>query len=257
MEGPASVWLGAHGESIVACLSAADSVMPMTPATRQRRRLPAEIYWRRRLLILAAVLLVAWVIVQFVNEPGDSKKTSSAPTTPTVRVIPTEAGPPNGKISVELAAATGACDPEKVRVTPSVQNGQFVDGVVKVSLIVNSTQKNACTLNAKTADLLVVISANDSAIWDSSVCKESFLAEPVTISSQWATVAKTTWSGRGSVPNCSNEEAFGSPGKYVIKAATLGGEPGSDGFNLVRRPTEKPEESPATEPGKKSVDPKN
>jgi len=229
----------------------------MTPATRQRRRLPAEIYWRRRLLFVAVVLLLAWVIVQFVNGRDDSKKPSSVPTAPTASVTPTEAGPPNGKISVKLAPATGACDPEKVRVTPSVPNGQFINSSVEVSLIVSSTQKKACTFDAKTADLLVVISANDSAIWDSSVCKDSFLAEPVTISPEWATVAKATWSGRGSGPNCSDKEAYGSPGKYVIKAATLGGEPGNDEFSLIRRPTEKPKESPATEPGKKSVDPKD
>lgn len=229
----------------------------MTPATRQRRRLPAEIYWRRRLLLLAVILLAAWVIVQFVNRPDNSTKTSSTPPAPTVPVTSTEAGPPNGKISVKLAAATGACDPEKIRVTPSVANGQFINSPVKVSLIVNSTQTNACTLDAKTADLLVVISANDSAIWDSSVCKDSFFAEPVTISPDWATVAKATWSGRGSGQNCSDKEAYGSPGKYVIKAATLGGEPGDDEFSLIRRPAAKPAESPSTEPGKKPVDPKD
>ncbi len=97
-----------------------------------------------------------------------------------------------------LVSATRACDPEKIRMTPTVEPGQFTKAPVKIGLVVSSTEKTACTLTPADADMVAVISANKTPIWDSTVCKVALLDDPVSISPQWATLVTATWSGRGS-----------------------------------------------------------
>ncbi len=221
-----------------------DSVVAMTPATQRRRRLPAEIYWRRRLLVLAAILLLVWGAVKLFD--GDDPPKKPAASTPKVTSAPTPTPAVNPVTEAKLAAATKRCDPEKVRIQPSVKGGQYSGEPVDMSFMLSTTQKESCTFDAEAASLLIVINANGSAIWDSSVCQEALFPEPVTIAAKWATAANVTWSGRGSGNSCAPKESYGGPGNYLIRAATLGGEPGSDNFTLIRKPKPKPKATPTS-----------
>ena len=180
--------------------------------------MPAEIYWRRRLLVLAVVIALIWVGTQVFGGGGDPEAKPEATVTPTVTATP-EPAPTEGPLSVTLVSSTKSCDPEKI-LTPA------------------------------SADLLVVISANKIAVWDSTVCKTSLLATPVAISPGWATLADATWSGRGSGSKCSPKEGFATPGKYTIQAGTLGGEPGKTTFTL--NPAPKPTVTPTKTPTPKT-----
>jgi len=220
-----------------------------------QRPLSAEVYWRRRLLILALILLLAWFATKAFESEELRDKPVVKPTTGKPTAVATVATPVNGKVTVNLSSDKKPCDPEKVRVSPSVKSGQYVGADVDVSMIVSTTQKDPCILDAKAADLLVVISANKSAVWDSSVCKTALLKKPVEVSPRWSTVAATTWTGRGSGNNCSNGQGFTGAGTYVIKSATLGGEPGQATFRLVNKPKPKPKPSPkTTKPTEKPTD---
>jgi hypothetical protein len=209
--------------------------------------LPAEVYWRRRLLALAAVIALVWLVLRFVgggDEP-DPKPTAKAPVTTTAAPT-TVAAPVNGIVRVTLVSASRSCDPEKIRMTPTVQPGQFTKAPVKIGLVVSSTEKTACTLTPADADLVAVISANKTAIWDSTVCKVSLLDEPVSVSPQWASVVTATWSGRGSGGKCSSKEGYSSAGTYTVQVGTLGGEPGKATFTLERKPAPKPTKTTPT-----------
>lgn len=210
-----------------------------------QRRLPAEIYWRRRLLALAGLILVVWIVLRLVgggdDEPTAAPKPSATPTA-SATVAPTSAT--DGVVDVTLVSSTTACDPEQVRVTPSVRPGQRADGPVDVGLVVSSTARKACTLEPKDAELLAVIDANGTPIWDSTVCKEALLDTPVALSPQWATFVTVEWSGRGSGSRCSAKEGYATPGTYTVQIGTLGGEPGKTTFALEARPTPKPTPKP-------------
>lgn len=228
-----------------------------------QRRVPAEIYWRRRLFVLAGLILVVWLVTQVLSRGGDDQKPVAKPTATVTTTAPTVAPPTSGKITVNLASGTAACDPEKVTVTPSVKDGQHTGGPVTIAMNVSTTAAEPCILNAKAADLLVVISANKKPVWDSTVCKTALLTTPVSVSPKWATVVQTTWSGRGSGPKCSPKEGFASPGTYVIKAATLGGDPSQASFHISNKPKPKapttttPTDKPTTKPSTKATDKPN
>lgn len=210
--------------------------------------MPAEIYWRRRLLVLALLIGLIWIGTK-VFGGGDDPKAEPEPTATATATVAPEPAPTEGVLNVKLVSATKDCDPEKIRVTPTVKSGQLTKAPVTVGLVVSSTDKAACTLTPAVADLLVVISANKVAVWDSTVCKTSLLSDPVAISPGWATLAETTWSGRGSGSKCSAKEGFATPGSYTIQAGTLGGEPGKATFTLDAAP--KPKKT--TEPKPKTT----
>jgi len=212
-----------------------------------QKRLPAEIYWRRRLLFLAVIIALIWIGMQVFGGGGDPKADPQPTATATATVAPAPA-PTAGVLSVNLVSGTRACDPEKIRITPTVAPGQLTKAPVAVGLVVSSTETKACTLTSTAADLLVVISANKVAVWDSTVCKTSLLTAPVAISPGWATLAQASWSGRGSGSKCSAKEGFATPGTYTIQAGTLGGEPGKTTFVLKSAPKPKVTATPKTDP---------
>ncbi|MCW2788452.1 MAG: hypothetical protein JWQ91_737 [Aeromicrobium sp.] len=215
-----------------------------------QRRLPAEVYWRRRLFVLAAVIALVWAVLQVVGGGDDTDKAAAKPTaTPTAAATVAQTTKTDGIVEVALVSASKPCDPEKIRITPSVRPRQTTKAAVDIGLVVSSTSRTACTLAPDDADLLAVISANGTPIWDSTVCKSSLLDEKVAISPQWSTLATVQWTGRGSGSKCSQKEGWASPGTYTVQVGTLGGEPGRTTFSIKPKPEPRASKStPTPEP---------
>ena len=217
-----------------------------------QRRLPAEIYWRRRLLLLAVLFLIAWLGLRFWPGSGDDERpVSAAVSTATPSPTPKPA-PTDGTTTVALSTGTAACDSESIRITPSVPDGQKTRGPVDIDFTISSTSKKPCTFTALSSDLLVVISAGKTAIWDSTVCKTALLDDPVKLSPGWSTVVPVEWSGRGSGPACSKKEGWATPGSYTVQVGTLGGEPGKAKFAL--KPAPKPDKDDETKADEDKAD---
>ena len=219
--------------------------------TVSQRRLPAGIYWRRRLLLLAVVIAIVWGVLQ-VRGGGDDEKPAKADATPSKAspkpsASPTTPAAPkqtvDGPVDVAVVAGTAPCNPEDVRITPSVRPGQLTKGPIDIGLVISSTQTTACTLQPDDADTVAVISANGTPVWDSTVCKTSLLSAPVALSPQWSTLATVQWTGRGSGSNCTSNQGWATAGKYTLQIGTLGGEPGKTAFSLGARPA--PAKTPA------------
>lgn len=204
-----------------------------------QRRLPAEIYWRRRLLVLAALILIAWLSLRFWPGSGDDERPVSAPAPTASPSATPKPAPTDGTTTVALSSGSSACDSESIRITPSVPDGQTTRGPVDIDFTISSTSKKPCTFTALSSDLLVIISAGKTAIWDSTVCKTALITDPVKLSPGWSTVVPVEWSGRGSGPACSKKEGWATPGSYIVQVGTLGGEPGKAKFTL--KPPPKPE----------------
>ena len=215
------------------------------------QQLPAAIYWRRRLLVLAGLIGFIWIITALWpgggssgERPDEAKPTGTASTEPVDQEPTTE----NGPVDVRLTSGKAACDPTNVRVTPTVRSGQRSRQPVEIGLVMSTTAKKSCTLSVKDADLIAIISANKKPVWDSTVCKQSLLSEPVELTARWSTLVLTEWSGRGSGTNCSKKVGWAPGGDYTVEAGTLGGEPGKVTFSLKKaEPSPKPSESEGTD----------
>jgi len=207
------------------------------------------VFWRRRLLVLAALIAILWAAVSFWPQGGDDPATT--PTKNTATPTPVQATATDGPVNVTLPTGTSSCDPQKVRVTPSVRDGQQGGGEVEIGLVMSTTEDKSCTLTPANADLIAIISANDKAVWDSTVCKQSLLTEPVQLTAEWSTLVLTTWSGRGSGSTCSKKEGWAPGGDYTVQAGTLGGEPGKTVFKLKAAPKPTKTPTPSQTPTKK------
>lgn len=221
----------------------------MSPAVYRRRRL--------MVLLIAIALIVAVVLVARSALGGDDTPAPKPTPTPGASsepvATPTEDAP-EGALQVVLTTSEEPCAAEDIRITPSVKAGQVTGGPVAIDLVVSTSGEKPCRLTAKEADLLVVISADTTPVYDSTVCRASLLKQPVDLTPGWSTVVTTEWSGRGSGSRCADDEGWASPGEYTIQLGTLGGEPGKATFTLARPKTEekKDEDKKDDEDEKKS-----
>ncbi|TXJ07833.1 MAG: hypothetical protein E6Q27_00610 [Aeromicrobium sp.] len=218
-------------------------------------QLGRDVYWRRRLLVLAVLIALIWGIVQLVglvfgNDEKSEKKSAetSSAATPGPTDAPAENPEPTSELGqavpISLITATEKCDPENVRILAMVPEGQQAGGPVNVEFLISSLDSHACTFTPAKRDLLVVIEANDKAVYDSSVCRESFLTNPVLVAQGFGTLVRTTWSGKGSGKACSANEGFVHGGTFVMKIGTLGGEPDTTEFVLAAAPKPTPMPTP-------------
>lgn len=228
-------------------------------------------YVRRRLLLLAAGLLIAWGVVQLWPSgshdganptststvtalPPSSKPTGSASASAT----PTPAAPTTpaegSATTVRLAGGSKACESSDVAMVPSVKSPQNAREAVLVDVAITSSAKKPCVFTPKGLDPLAVITHDGESVWDSSVCATAIVLKPVQLAPGWATTVQVTWMPRESGTNCSGDEPWLAPADYTLRVGTLGGEPGRADFTLVEpppppTPTLTPEPTPpATQP---------
>ncbi len=214
------------------------------------RPLPPEVYRRRRLVLVSGVLgvvLVVWLLVRAFTGAGDSGDSSAPASSPTP--APTEASEmPEGTVPASLTTGDSACDPQTVRITPSVPADQTAGADVTVALTISTSSSTACVLEASASELVVVIDDGSSPVYDSTSCRTSILSTPVSLSPEWATVTTATWNGRVSGAGCSDTEAYVAAGEYTLKLGTLGGEPGEVTFALAPAPPPPAPDPVATDP---------
>ncbi|WP_140400157.1 hypothetical protein [Aeromicrobium sp. PE09-221] len=226
-----------------------------------RGPLPAAIYWRRRLLFVTVLIAVTWVSIQVWNwsqERGDDSPAAS----PSPSATPTEADPspepepepePTDLVPVSMQAPQDACTPENVRIVPSVADGQPGGADVEMKLLVSTVDGEGCVLNPTDAELLVIIAADGSPVFDSTVCREPLLSEPIAVPAGWAVQASMPWNGRNSGSACGDGEPPVGQGDYTVQIGTLGGEPGETSFRLAE-PEPEPEPEPSEEAEEETPD---
>jgi hypothetical protein len=208
------------------------------------RQVGRDVYWRRRLMLLAVLIAVVWGGVQLVGmvRGDDATETGSTRPGPTASAPTTAPSttPPADQVAVAVETDAAACKPENVRIVPSVPGGQFAGGPIDLDLMLTSLDGKACTFRPSATELLVVVDTQRAPIYDSSVCRAAFFDQAVAIPAGWSTVAGVQWTGRGSGAGCGSSEGFAPPGTYTLKIGTYGGEPGEAKFKLARRAPETP-----------------
>ncbi len=117
---------------------------------------PSNVYWRRRLLVLAGVLVVILIIVLIVVRPGGSPKPADTKT------------PNPGSTTSALAT----CKASSLDVEPLTDSQSYASGVdPKLSLTITNTGTKACTFKVGSDVQDYEITSGTEKIWSSKDCQ--------------------------------------------------------------------------------------
>lgn len=219
------------------------SVRDMTSLTRGP--LPASVYWRRRLVLLAAGLtLVLLVANQFggdggTNPGGAATQVSGEPTEPAPKddeTAPPKKVKPKKKATPQepvLAQPDGACADSDIVITPSVENA-VAGRDVTVTLELRTATAEACTWRVSAKRVTMKITSGSDEIWSSRQCPKRVPVQDVVVRRAVTTFVDVVWNARRSDDGCPALTDWALSGTYHVKAAALGGEPAEARFELQR-----------------------
>lgn len=236
-----------------------------------RGRLPARVYWRRRVVILVLVASVAVTLVRLLGgpnpDPGAPGLTAAAQhsrtqpsdaqrpeTTASQAPAPTAAQLARQQARAERLAARrarlearraaraplpepeGRCADEDVVVTPVVDDAA-AGREMQISLTLRTLTATACTWRLTPAHLTVTITSGEDDIWSSSECPRELVrrlaANSIVVRSETTATTSMTWDARRSEAGCPGNTRWAEPGYYRVDAAPLGGEPHDVQFRLL------------------------
>jgi len=220
-----------------------------------RGRLPARVYWVRRLMVLGIAALLVVGVAKMLGGSSDASSggdqarqvadvapttsgpTSSAPDTkaPDTKA-PTVKGKHHQKNAEEpvtpVAMPSGPCAASDIAITPSVPKPIAGDDITLV-LDVSSLNTPACTWALSGKTMALKITSGNDLIWTSSECPRAVPDEDLTVRQTEPTRVKLTWDARRSEPGCPFRTEWALPGTYHLHVAALAGQPQDTTFLLT------------------------
>lgn len=222
-------------------------------STLTRGRLPARVYWTRRIVVLAVLTGLFLGVAQLVRlasgggsgEPDRAAPMAAEPsstTAPTTDPATTEDEPaaPGKKKRKQrekdegpvLAAPEGPCVDSDIAVTPTTRR-TVAGGPVTFVLELRTITSPACTWEVSPQSVTVKITSGKDDIWSSRQCPRAIPTEDVVVRDNVSTEVEVTWSARRSDEGCTRLTDWAMPGWYHVNAAALAGEPSDLQFELT------------------------
>jgi hypothetical protein len=224
---------------------------PSTSARARSRRLPARVYWTRRLAVLGTATLLVFAIGRVLTGGSDGADGAGSPravqagasltpapssTGPTVLLpqgnkTPKKTKPPK-PTPTPLAQPSGPCDPRDVVVTPEARTPIGGSPVV-LALSFHTLVADACTFDVSHTSVTINITSGHDPIWSSRQCPAAIPTTSLVVRRDLATYVYVTWDAKRSDDTCSRLTAWALPGWYHVRVAALGGEPADEQFQLA------------------------
>ena len=177
---------------------------------------PTNVYWKRRLAVVIAVIVVGLLVWWAISALTSSNAPSTPPTTaPTVSTSP----------STSAVADPGRdCTAEEFTVASGPANANFAGDTVPTFMVtVTSTAASPCMVDPTTASKIVVKSGND--VWfDSSKCTTYavYNAEKFLLDTGAKRDLTATWNRGRDTAGCSTELVAADTGYYWIATTVQG-----------------------------------
>ncbi len=222
-----------------------------------RGRLPARVYWVRRLMVLGTAVLLVVGIARLLGGSSDgssgpdqaapvadtSSSDSTAPTTelttgPTTGLSAQTHSP--GKHGTKqtpsvdptpVAMPSGPCAPDDIAITPSVPQpiaGRDIRLVLDLSTV--TTPACSWTMSSRTLALKITSPAPGTAsgndlIWTSVECGKAIPRQDLVLRQGAPERVAVIWNARRSEPGCPRLTQWALPGTYHLHVAALAGQP--------------------------------
>jgi len=207
---------------------------------------PPSVYWRRRLVLLAAgvALLVLLVMtIKIIGSGGDqpasahgtppstTAKTSGAPvrpssTKPTSRATTRAASSSSGPVSRSSSAPPPACTTSNLAIAAVVGKPAYqVGDQPLLELQVTNVGPGPCVQDLADRQVELKVYNGESRVWGSHDCKVQPGSAVRTLGPRTPVLVAVTWSGLSSRPGCAGTRQRVGAGSYTLYA-TLAGKTG-------------------------------
>ncbi len=222
----------------------------MTGTTR--RRLPARVYWVRRLMVLGIAVLLVVGIARLLGggsdgssgpdqaqTVADASSPASTPATTPSSTDSTAPGQTGGKHKKKQPTAdptpvsmpSGPCPADDISITPSVPK-PIAGRDIKLVLDLSTVATPACdwTMSSRTLALKITspcatCAAGQDVIWTSVECGGSIPKQDLVLRQGAPVRVPITWNARRSEPGCPRLTPWALPGTYHLHVAALAGHP--------------------------------
>lgn len=202
--------------------------------------LPAAVYWRRRLTLLAVLLavlaLLAWLVVVLAQEDAGTGTTPTAATEPgelpaLERVVPSVAqvrSPSTERVTApppppppEVPAGPtpgGPCTGDELRLEVRTPGRAAVGDKPTFELAVTNTSTVPCVRALdKQLQELVMVDAAGARVWGSNDCFPESSDDQRTLAPGETVVFPVVWGGLTSEPGCAAARVTPPPGSYLLR----------------------------------------
>jgi hypothetical protein len=178
--------------------------------------LPAAVYWRRRLVLLAALLAALFVLRACVGG-GDAPRTTGAGPTPTVtRSAATKPSPTPSRSLVRTGPVT--CTDAMLQLTVTSDAKTYpVGSSPRFVLRVANTSDRSCRRDLGGKPLELRVYSGEDRIWSSDDCGDTTTSSVQTIGAHSYLETTMTWPGTRSRPGCTGDKPKAQPGTYYVR----------------------------------------
>lgn len=182
---------------------------------------PPQVYWRRRILVLSAALVVLIFLIWLVVPKGAAPQADPPPEFSSVSATPSPASATTASPSPSPTAPS-ACASQDVGVSLAGYQ-KMVSGAAqpfKVTVINNSSR--TCIMSISGTTVKLAVTSGKDRIWSTEDCAKWVPVKKATLKSKESTVVAITWTGGRSKPGCVSTKSVLGAGTYLGTAQVLG-----------------------------------
>ncbi|WP_067668239.1 hypothetical protein [Nocardia miyunensis] len=203
--------------------------------------LPPEIYWRRRVFAVGAIVivlaLVVWLAIMLLGGRGSSTSTAAATSTSagpaagsaTTAPAATSASDtaasatptPSGTVNATAASAPAACPDQSLAMKVTVGQPSYKAGDKPVfGIVITNISTEACSRDMGSGLQQVTVQSLDGQrrLWTSTDCDQGGQPDVRTLNGGQQAAFTLTWSGTTSQPNCAGDRVPVPAGSYAVAA---------------------------------------
>ncbi|WP_280269415.1 hypothetical protein [Nocardia wallacei] len=210
--------------------------------------LPPEIYWRRRLFAIAALVialvLVIWLAVMLLRGGGDDKDAGAAASSTSVTATQAAANSGTSESSTPQSTSAGAtaggtapaCPDQSVAVKVTVGQPTYKPGEQPVfGIVATNISTSACQRDMGSGMQQVTVQSLDGQrrLWSNTDCDQGGPADMRTLKGGEQAAFTLTWSGTTSQPGCAGERVKVPPGAYAVVAQLGSVRSAPETFNIT------------------------
>jgi len=206
-------------------------------------RLPARVYWRRRLVVLAVLLALlaagGWVALRLLDPPGAGSTAAAAtgqpvPTPALEQVLPSLAAvrtPETGSrmpqsdvrrtpalARTTAPAAGGPCNDDMIELTMRAPTTVPAGRPATLAIVVRNVSEVSCVrrLDAELQEV-ELFDVDGHRVWGSNDCRPEHSDRKATLVPREGVALEIVWSGLGSRPGCAGKRVAPAAGVYVLR----------------------------------------